>query len=350
MLSGQHSGSKEQSADIKNFGLFINQDPVEMTLKFDMTTYFRKKPKEEYLKGEIVFHTGENDSITDDIKLKTRGEFRNRECVFAPIELNLKKVDFGYADLDSIGKIKLVTQCNYGSENSDNTLEEYLVYKLFNALTDTSFRVRLVKITYIDTGREIKPGEKNDAKQKARKPIRQWAFLIEPNEILAKRINSVQLKTSAITQKHIYPFVMDRLALFNYMVGNYDWSIPGQHNVRVFKPFTLTVSPYVLAIPYDFDWCGIVNAAYAIPVEETGLDNVRERLFLGVCRSRETFMKQLDILASKKDEFYRIINDFEYLKKRQKDDIIKFLDTFYDQMGGDRSRLLDYLTSKCKKF
>ncbi|HLP73743.1 MAG TPA: hypothetical protein VK155_12630 [Bacteroidales bacterium] len=333
----------------KIFGLFTNDEPIEITLKFDMATYFRKKPKEDYLKAGMIFHTGKNDSISHEIKLRTRGEFRNRECTFAPIELNLKKVDFGYSDLDSIGKIKLVTQCNYGSDNSDNLLEEYLVYKLFNALTDTSFRVRLIRLTFVDTGKE--PDERNEGKEKrVRKPITQWAFLIEPNEILAKRLNAVQLKTNSVTQKNIYPVVMDRLAMFNYMVGNYDWSIPGQHNVKIFKPLAPAMSPYVVAIPYDFDWTGVVNPPYALPAEETGLNSVRERLFTGICRPVPVFMKQLDLLASKKDEFFEIINNFEYLKKKQKSEITTYLDTFYAEMSGNRSRIISILTNSCKKL
>lgn len=350
ILSSQQPESTSKP-DGKIFGLFTNDQPVEMTLKFDMTTYFRKKPKEEYLKGEVIIHTGNNDSIAQGIRLRTRGEFRNRECVFAPIELNFKKAKFGYSDLDSISKIKLVTQCNFG--NGSNVLREYLIYKLFNVLTDTSFRVRLIKVTYVDTGKEVNPQEKGagkQEKQRLRKPVTQWAFLMEPNEALAKRINSMQVKTTTITQKNIYPFVIDRLALFNYMVGNYDWSIPGQHNVKVFKTITPTYRPYLIAIPYDFDWSGIVNATYAIPAENTGLNSVRERMFVGICRSKETFSRQLDILVSKKDVFYGIINNFEYLSKKDKADIIDFLDTFYEPVESNRSKLLDYLTSSgvCK--
>lgn len=349
VVNGQQSGT-ESNPQGKTFGLFINEEPIDMTLKFDMTTYFRKKPVDEFLKAEFIFHTSENDSISHHIKLKTRGEFRHRECFFAPIELNLKKVDLGYTDLDSISKLKLVTQCGYGDGDGADVLEEYLVYKLLNAMTDTSFRVRLVRATYIDTGREVKTGEKASDKPVKRKPIKQWAFFLEPNEVLARRINAVQIKTATLTQKNIFPYVMDRLALFNYMVGNYDWSIPGQHNVKVFKCISPTVSPYVIAIPYDFDWTGIVNAPYALPVEETGLHNVRERLFTGLCRTRETYRKQLDVLASKKNDFYKIINDFEYLKPREKNDLINFLDTFFDELEGDRSRFLDQLINSCKNL
>ena len=64
--------------------------------------------------------------------------------MFPPIELNIKKANFGYSDLNKISKLKLVPQCSSGKEKEDYVLREYLAYKLFNVLTDTSFRVRLL--------------------------------------------------------------------------------------------------------------------------------------------------------------------------------------------------------------
>ena len=85
---------------------------------------------------------------------------------------------------------------------------------------------------------------------------------------------------------------MDRLAIFNFMIGNYDWSVPGHHNVLVIK--SLEFDPYGLgiAIPHDFDWTGLVNASYAIPAENVGTENVRERLFEGICRTEEVYHKR----------------------------------------------------------
>ncbi len=319
-----------------SFGLFENEEVLEITLRFDVTTYLRKKPIEEFLKADLIINPGKPDSISKKIRLKTRGEFRRRYCGMAPIELNFKKVDFGYSDLDSIDKLKLVTQCSFGLNDESYLLKEYLVYKLFNAVTDTSFRVRLLRVNYIDNVR-------------GRKPMSQWGIFIEPVEMLAERTNTIQVKTATLNQKHINPFIMDRMALFNYMAGNYDWSIPGQHNVKVFKPVS-TMGQFGIAIPYDFDWTGIVNASYALPVEETGLKSVRDRLYLGICRSPQVFERQLNLLNSKKDEFYGIINEFPHLKPREKQDITGYLDTFFDQLKGNHNNIISAIRNSCKNF
>jgi hypothetical protein len=321
----------------KSYGMFQDEDILDVILRFDMTTYLRKKPKDDFLKAEMTIVRGQTDTLKRDIRLKTRGEFRNRYCSLAPIELNFRKVKFGYSDLDSIRKMKLVNQCSWGSSSESYILREYLVYKMFSVLTDSSYRVRLLQITMIDS-------------EKDRKPTVQYGFFIEPDEMLAKRMNAVELRTTMLTQKHIFPEVMDRISIFNYMIGNYDWSVPGPHNIRVFKTFTATGEQLGIAIPYDFDWTGVVNASYALPAENVGTESVRERLFLGICRSENIFRTRLNDFARHKDDFYKIVNDFPYLKPREKADVTKYLDQFFDQLAGNRNNIISTFRNSCKNF
>ena len=337
---GQNVDSLAQSAipdsAFKSFRLFEEEKPIEISLRFDLSTYLRTKPREDYLKANITFHLSKTDSISKDIKLRTRGIFRNQYCAFSPIELNFKNANFGYTDLNAISKIKLVPECKSGSENEYYVLREYLVYKLFNILTDTSFRVRLLTINYIDT-------------EKKRKPIKQSGFFIEPVEMLTARTNTLQVNLRTLNQKSIIPEIMDRVAIFNYMIGNYDWSVPGPHNIKVVKSLVVNAEQLGIAIPYDFDWTGIVNAAYAIPAENVGTETVRDRIFLGVCRTKEVYQKELAIFLQKKDEFYRVINEFPYLDQRERKDITDYLDGFFNQLTGRRD-LAGILMETCKKF
>jgi hypothetical protein len=337
---GQNDSTKTNSAlpdtSLKSFRLFEDVTPVEITLRFDLAAYFRSKPKKGYIKANLTFHLSKTDSISRNIRLRSRGEFRNQYCGFPPIELNFKDANFGYSDLNRITKLKLVPQCKSGSINESYVLREYLTYKLFQVFTDTSFRVRLLTINYIDT-------------EKKRKPISQYGFFIEPVEFVTARTNSVQINTATLNQKSIIPEIMDRLAIFNYMIGNYDWAVPKQHNVKVIKPLVLTPTGRVIAIPYDFDWTGLVNADYAIPAEIIGTENVRERLFLGVCRSREVYQKDLEIFLQEKEELYNVINQFPYLSQKDKKDMTGYLDGFYNQLAG-RKEILDILLSSCKNF
>jgi len=105
-----------------------------------------------------------------------------------------------------------------------------------------------------------------------------------------------------------------------------------------------------IAIPHDFDWTGLVNPTYAVPTEEIGTENVRERIFLGVCRSKEIYRTELDEFLLKKDAFYRVINEFPYLDQRAKKDIITYLDRFFNQVSGRKDVILYNMMNTCKKF
>jgi hypothetical protein len=322
-----------------SFALFGSDELLEITLRFDLTTFLRKNLKAGSLDAVLTFHLSEKDSITKNIKIKNRGNYRFESCDFPPMELIFKKAIHAYPDTGNIKKLKLVTHCKTGSVQSEYVLREYLVYKMFNLVTDTSFRVRLLKVNYIDT-------------QKKRKPVIQYGFFIEPIGVLAARTNSTIVKSTKLTQKNIVPENMDKISIFSYMIANWDWTVPNLHNVVIIKPLVIDNSELGVAIPYDFDLSGVVNADYAVTPPEYNLNSIRDRIFLGICRSREVFEKELKYFLSRKNDFYRVINDFPYLNEKSKKDITSFLNQFFNQIEKqkDFDRLLDYLLSTCKKL
>jgi hypothetical protein len=322
------------SDTLQDFGLFTKIDLMHLALRFDMKQYTRKKPKDEYLNAILTYYISDKDSVNKEVRLKSRGEFRNGYCSFPPIRLNFSKSGMKRSDLKKIDKIKLVTHCQSGNE--EYLFKEYLIYRLYNVLTDNSFRVRLAAIDYISTS------QKN-------KIIRSYGFFIEPIEILAERIKAVPVESPALNQKNIIPGMMDRVAIFNYMIGNTDWSVPGQHNCKVLTGNNFENPGLGIIIPYDFDYSGLVNAHYAIPAEGLGIDNVTQRRFLGICRPEETFKKELKEFSDKKSEFYEVINDFEYLGEKDKKGMINYLDGFYrslEKIDG----ILNIFNNECKEF
>lgn len=53
----------------------------------------------------------------------------------------------------------------------------------------------------------------------------------------------------------MFPAMIDRLAIFNYMVSNWDWSVPGQHNVSgSLHPGSVnpTLGGVGIPVPLDF--------------------------------------------------------------------------------------------------
>lgn len=255
-------------------------------------------------------------------------------CSFPPIRINFKKSEDSPDLFSHIDKIKMVTHCEPG--NQTYTLQEYLIYKLYNVLTDNSYRVRLARVNYINT-------EKNS------KPKTEYAFFIEPDQNLCERINGVEVKTINLTQKNIKPEIMDRLAIFNYMIGNTDWSVPIKHNIFILAQGYSERPDLGIVVPYDFDYAGLINADYAVPYEGLGLKSVLDRRYLGICRSEEIFINELKEFSDKKDEFKKVINEFPYLNARIKKDMIFYLESFFQDFD-KRNTIVFKLRNECLNF
>jgi hypothetical protein len=323
-----------QDAYSKKLRLFEKDELLELSLRFDISAFKRNKSKEEYLPATLTLYLNKTDSLNKEIKIKARGNTRRTLCSFPPIRINFKKAESANDEFSNINKLKLVTHCQPGRQIY--ILKEYLIYKLYNVLTDYSYKVRLARIKYINTARKSKPDI-------------EYAFFIEPSEILGKRIQGNEVLTPNLTQKNIKPEMMDRMAIFNYMIGNTDWSVPIKHNVTIFSQ-GLSEKPNLGAIvPYDFDYAGLNNTDYAVPFEGLGIKSVLERRYLGICRSQDVFMKELKEFPEKKGEFVKIINDFPYLNAKAKKEMISYLEGFFRDF--DKHNIIVYkLLNECLDF
>jgi hypothetical protein len=322
-----------------NFILFGSDDLIDVSMRLDISKYIRKNTNDPSQDAVLTFHFTDQDSLNLNIKVKYRGKFRFDNCGFPPMSISFKKHIHAYSDTDRIKKIKLVPHCDRGSVSDEYVLREYLVYKLYNIISDTSYRVRLLRINYKDT-------------QDKRKPATQYGFFIEPDEILAKRIKSNEVKVKNLTQRYILPNIMDKVSIFNYMIANWDWNIPNLQNVTVYKPYYNASPGTGIAVPYDFDMSGIVNPDYAVLPPEYGLRTTRDRIFLGMCRSKPDFRKDLMNFLIKKDEVYDTVNGFSYLNQKSKKDIISLLNQFFSQIDDERNLdyLLEYMLGSCKQL
>jgi hypothetical protein len=314
-------------------GLFDSNELLLVSLKFDITQYKRKRSDVDYLDAILTYYTGKNDSTTKAIKVRSRGKFRHDFCEFPPLLLNFKMGDTLKGEFFKINKLKMVTQCKPGNE--EILLKEYLVYKLYNVFTDISFRVRLLKVKYINTA-------------KNKKPVSEYAFVIEPVDLLARRLNSVEVKTT-LTQKNIRPEMMNRMAVFNYMIGNTDWSVPINHNVVILSQGISFRPDMNMIVPFDFDYSGFVNASYAVPFEGLQIKSVLDRQYLGMCRTEKEFLNALNEFSDKKEELYKVVAEFPYLKEKTKKELISYLDEFF-QGFNKRNTLVNKLRSECLRF
>lgn len=123
--------------------------------------------------------------------------------------------------------------------------------------------------------------------------------------------------------------LMTMVSVFQYFIGNTDWSVPNNHNVKlIFSKENDAALPF--AIPYDFDYCGVVDASYAIPNEIIGTEKVTERVYRGFPRSIEEIQTILQVFKNKKESILGLINNFELLSERTRKNMTRYLEDFYD--------------------
>ncbi len=242
-----------------------------------------------------------------------RGIYRKENCDLAALMLDFKNIPS--SKLSSLKKLKLVGGCQNGSSDEILLVKEYLVYKIHNFISPMGFRVRLLHVTY------------KDSRQKMR-TYSQYAFLIEDIKDLAGRNNCVEVKNKIVNTEATDRQQINLVSLFQYMIGNTDWSVRGNHNIKLMAPKNNALAaPY--PIPYDFDYAGLVNANYAVPAENLEIKFVTERLYRGYPRSMNELQLNLEIFKQKKDAIIGYIKNFILLNEKDKKEMTRYLEDFY---------------------
>jgi len=109
------------------------------------------------------------------------------------------------------------------------------------------------------------------------------------------------------------------------MIGNVDWLVETCKNAEVIQLKDSTLIP----IPYDFDYTGMVNPAYAVPIRQFKQQSVTDRYFLGHQKNIKELLPIFELFKQKKATFINIINSFEYLPQRDRKAMVKYLQSFY---------------------
>jgi hypothetical protein len=161
-------------------------------------------------------------------------------------------------------------------------VSEYLAYRIFNVLTDASYRVRLMKMTYVFTDRSTE--------------IESYGIFIEHDDRLSKRINGEPVETERVAVDTIRAPDLNLASVFQYFVGNTDFSpkatAPDEECCHNQSLFTSEDGPYY-TIPYDFDQSGLVDAEHAAPNPRFGIRTVKVRLYRGRCVNNELLPETL---------------------------------------------------------
>ena len=302
-------------------GLFDTDEVLPITLSGDMRNLLNDRtdiPKNYPL--VLSYRNEDSTEITMPVDVKTRGHFRRlkENCSFPPLLIQFPKEG---PNLSSVfkeqKKLKLVMPCR----GDEYVIREWLVYKLYNLVTPKSFRARLVKVTMEDA--------KN---KKAVTPF--YGILLEEEKQMAKRNKQVSV-VRKIKPGELQKDAFLNLTVFEYLIGNTDWSVQYLQNIKLLAKDSLAVPT---AIPFDFDHAGIVSAPYAKPAEELEMSSVRQRRYRGYCvKDMKVFEDIIARYNELKKDIYSLYEECALLDAKYIKSTVKYLDEFYSTINNPKA-------------
>jgi len=320
--------------------LFAGDDLLNVKIIAPMASIMFERDDVNYVPGTFQYLATDGRSVEFDIGLRLRGNFRRQRnvCEFAPLRINFKKSQVRETLFAHQDKLKLVTHCQDARAYQGNLLREYLAYRVFNNLTDASFRVRLLRITYVDTDSKVRETVK-------------YGFLIEQKDRLAQRIHATPVELKRVFVPDLQPAYTNLTSLFHYFLGDTDFSQiaadPDDYCCHNHALFSSEDGSY-FSIPYDFDMSGFVDAAYADPRKRFDLRNPKPRWYRGWCTNNGQIPASVIVFDEKREEIYALINNLELLSRYQRSSLTRFVDTYYASVKTTK-KIEKNLVKDCKE-
>lgn len=322
LLAATASAQESETPD----PLFRDNSILQATVTGPLTTLVRERPRDEYLPGVFGYTDSDGNQVELDLEIRARGHFRHQVCDYPPVLLNLKRKQTKGTLFEHQNKLKLVIQCDRSDRYEQAVLREYLAYRILNKLTDKSFRVRLLNVTYVNIEKE----RDNDPR---------YAFLIEHKNRLAERFNLKDLEIEKTLVGALDGAQLNLTSIFELLIGNTDFSpIAG-------APGNMCCHNYVLfgkgdvpqwAVPYDFDQSGFVDAPYAGPSPNLGIRDVKQRLYRGRCANNEHVQTSLQAFRDNKSAMHALVADQPGLKPYVLKELIRYIEDFYKLINDPR--------------
>lgn len=332
-LTDQLPGRLEASPDIDTFSsfkkneLFDSDEVLEITLSGQIKAVLNDRTGEpkEY-QASITYNKPDGASVSLPIIVRTRGHFRRIKgnCTYPPLLLQFPDKEKKENTLfERQKKLKLVMPCR----GDDYIVREWLAYRAYQLVTPYSFKARLVKVSLMD-----------DHIKKATEPF--FGILLEEEDQLAERNNMVPVeKKLHPIQTQVQHFL--KVAVFQYLIGNTDWSVQYLQNIKLLAQDS-TSTP--IAVPYDFDHAGIVNAPYAKPAPELKLSSIKERRYRGYCETNlKLYEAVIDTFKNLKSSFYELYKNDQYIDEKYTRSTLKFLDEFFEIIDNPKAWKKEFL-------
>jgi len=266
--------------------------------------------------GTIVYRDEHGAERHLPVGLRVRGKWRAEggHCTVPPLFVVFDKEHSGDTVFAGQTMLPLTTHCRAQESYEQYVLKEYLAYRIYNLITDKSLKVRLVRVTYRLAGRRGRE-----------QVVERYAFFTEHFRSLAARESAETVEPEAFAVAKTDPRELAELELFEYLIGNTDWSALRGHNVvHLREP-----SGAMTAVPYDFDFSGLVDASYAGPPPQLPIRNVTDRLFRGFCRPGFDWQPTVAAFQARRAGIDALIDELPGLAAKERTSAHRFVDEFY---------------------
>ena len=317
--------------------LFDDDTVLDVRLAGPLATISRDRSDDEREEHPFALRVADADI---PLTVRVRGKSRTVFCDFPPLRLRFEADDTADTVFAGQRKLKLVTHCRSNAAHYENNLlDEYTAYRIFNLLSETSYRARLLRITYEDTDGRLKHLDR---------PY--YGFLIESDDGLAERLDASVVKLPGILYSRLNATQTTRMSVFQYLIGNTDWSFVATedetkccHNIDL-----LEKDDQLYPVPFDFDLSGLVNAKYAKPAAGSRARRVTQRVYRGYCRSaREDVAVALEDIVALREEILAVAGSVSLVGDERAAARVQYLDRFFEEAVDDREKLLKRFDRDC---
>lgn len=336
-LAGQ---AMAQAADKKPGKLFGDNSELQVTLSGPWREIRRNIKDDKLYPAQLNLAGESGQQKSFQVEVAPRGVSRRfRVCDFPPLKVHFDKKAMKGTIFRGNKSLKLVTYCDSNSKYEQYIVKEFLAYRIYNLLTDYSFRVRPMRISYVDS-------------KKGGKPIVRFGFFIEDIDDVAKRNGKKKLDIPDIPFRELEPGTSSIMSLFQFMIGNLDWAATSGpredrccHNTRLIGESNEAIPKF--PIPYDFDSTGLVDAHYAAPPNQLKMRNIRQRLYRGFCKNKPQLGETVSLFNQKKQEILGLVEQNTWLNDRSRTSSLRYLEGFYDIIN-DPGKLEKQISDRCR--